>query len=200
MASLDMAERAVLAVLFGFFAWSLLNSFLDSGSVISLMLLISEGLVVAFLLIRRATADISVRPMDWLLALCGTGLPLLAKPVEGTPLLPALICGLLMLAGITLQVAAKLTLRRSFGIVAANRGVKVGGPYRFIRHPMYAGYVLAQIGFLLANPGLWNLAIYSLVFVFQLGRILAEENVLGRDQAYRDFTTTVPYRLLPGIF
>lgn len=200
MVFLDIAERAVLTVLFSFFAWSLLHSFIDDGNLISLMLLVSEGLVVVFLLIRRSTIDISIRPRDWLLAFCGTGLPLLAQPAQAGSLLPPLACGLIMLAGITLQVSAKLILRRSFGIVAANRGVKVGGPYRFVRHPMYAGYVLAQIGFLLANPTLWNAIIYGLATVFQIGRILAEEAVLSRDQAYRDFRTAVPYRLLPGIF
>jgi len=197
---LDLAERVVLAVLFSFFAWTLLRSFLEDGNILSLMLLVSEGAVVVFLLIRRSTGDISVRPVDWLIALFGTALPLLAKPIEGASLVPPVICALLMLVGISLQIAAKFTLRRSFGIVAANRGVKVNGPYRFVRHPMYAGYVLTHIGFVLANPALMNVAIYLLAFCFQLGRILAEENVLSRDPAYQDFRASVPYRLVPGIF
>ncbi len=38
------------------------------------------------------------------------------------------------------SVFRKVLLGLSFGVVAANRGVKIGGPYSFIRHPMYAGY------------------------------------------------------------
>src|SRR3712207_5654835 len=106
----------------------------------------------------------------------------------------------LMLAGFMLQIAAKMTLRRSFGVVAANRGVKVGGPYRVIRHPMYAGYLLTQIGFLLTNPSVWNASIYAIALGFQISRILAEERVLSRDASYRAFTAAVPYRLAPGIF
>ena len=58
------------------------------------------------------------------------------------------------ISGFVLQLSAKLTLRRSFGVVAANRGVKASGPYRLVRHPMYAGYALTHVGFLLAGPNL----------------------------------------------
>ncbi|KKB79763.1 hypothetical protein VW35_04445 [Devosia soli] len=198
-AVLDIVERAVLAVMFSFFAWGLLRSFLDTGNFLSLMLLVSEGAVVVFVLIRRPTGEISIRPIDWAIAFIGTALPLFAKP-DGEPLVAPLFCAIVMLFGISLQLAAKLTLRRSFGVVAANRGVKVSGPYRFVRHPMYAGYVLTHIGFLLANPAFANLAVYVAAFGCQLARILAEENILSRDPAYRDFAQSVRYRLLPGIF
>ena len=105
-----------------------------------------------------------------------------------------------MLAGFAAQIAAKLTLRRSFGIVAANRGIKVGGPYRIIRHPMYAGYLLTHVGFLLFNPSLWNSRIYLIGFGFQLVRILAEERVLFQDTACRVFAAQTRYRLRRGVF
>src|ERR1700682_5194874 len=62
---------------------------------------------------------------------------------EAGPPLPTLFCGLLITAGVLLQIYAKLTLRRSFGIIAANRGVMTSGPYRVVRHPMYAAYLLS---------------------------------------------------------
>lgn len=198
--ALDLIERAVLCVLFSVFAWTILHSVIEERNFLSLLLLVSESAVVFFVLIRRPTGDISIRPVDWFVALAGTALPLLAQPFEGAPLAPPILCGLIMIFGILLQIAAKFTLRRSFGVIAANRGVKIDGPYRFVRHPMYAGYVLTQIGFLLANPLLWNLAIYAVGFGFQLCRILAEENVLRRDPAYQDFASSVRYRLLPGVF
>ena len=105
-----------------------------------------------------------------------------------------------MIAGFALQLSAKLTLRRSFGVVAANRGVKANGPYRLIRHPMYAGYALTHIGFLLAGPTLWNLAIYITVLTIAVRRIVAEERVLREDAAYRALVEKVRYRLLPWVF
>jgi protein-S-isoprenylcysteine O-methyltransferase Ste14 len=102
------------------------------------------------------------------------------------------VCGFLMVVGLCLNTAAKLTLRRSFGVVAANRGVKVSGPYRLIRHPMYAGYALTQIGFLLSGPTLWNFTIYALAFSIQIARIRAEERILNNDPAYSAMSALPP--------
>jgi protein-S-isoprenylcysteine O-methyltransferase Ste14 len=198
--ALDLIERAAVAVFFGAMACSLLTSWQDSGNIVSLVLLLSESSVVVFVVIRRYTSDVSVQPLDWLIALLGTTAPLLVRPTGGEPLVPLSVCAPLMLAGMLLQVAAKFALSRSFGVVAANRGVKIGGPYRLVRHPMYAGYVMTQIAFLLTNPSAWNAAVYGFALACQIGRILAEERVLVRDPSYRAFASAVPYRLVPRIF
>ena len=198
--ALDLIERAAVAVFFGAMACSLLTSWQESGNIVSLVLLLSESSVVVFVVIRRYTSDVSVQPLDWLIALLGTTAPLLVRPTGGEPLVPLSVCAPLMLAGMVLQVAAKFALSRSFGVVAANRGVKIGGPYRLVRHPMYAGYVMTQIAFLLTNPSAWNAAIYGFALACQIGRILAEERVLVRDPSYRAFAAAVPYRLVPRVF
>ena len=198
--ALDLIERAAVAVFFGAMACSLLTSWQESGNIVSLVLLLSESSVVVFVVIRRYTSDVSVQPLDWLIALLGTTAPLLVRPTGGEPLVPLSVCAPLMLAGMVLQVAAKFALSRSFGVVAANRGVKIGGPYRLVRHPMYAGYVMTQIAFLLTNPSAWNAAVYGFALACQIGRILAEERVLVRDPSYRAFAAAVPYRLVPRVF
>ena len=198
--ALDLIERAAVAVFFGAMACSLLTSWQELGNIVSLVLLLSESSVVVFVVIRRYTSDVSVQPLDWLIALLGTTAPLLVRPTGGEPLVPLSVCAPLMLAGMVLQVAAKFALSRSFGVVAANRGVKIGGPYRLVRHPMYAGYVMTQIAFLLTNPSAWNAAIYGFALACQIGRILAEERVLVRDPSYRAFAAAVPYRLVPRVF
>ena len=198
--ALDLLERAVVAVFFSLMWWSFLGSWQETGDIISLVLLVSEGSVVAFVLIRRFTNDVSYKVGDWLVALLGTTAPLLIRPTGGEPLIPVAFCMALILAGLALQIAAKLTLRRSFGVVAANRGVKMGGPYRFVRHPMYAGYFMTQIAFLLANPSIWNVAVYVVAFSLQVRRIFVEERILNHDPSYRALAAAVPYRLAPGIF
>ena len=84
--------------------------------------------------------------------------------------------------------------------MAANRGVKASGPYILVRHPMYAGYMLTQLGVLIAEPSLWNLGLIACLWALQVGRILAEERVLGADAAYRDLMRATRYRLVPGVF
>jgi protein-S-isoprenylcysteine O-methyltransferase Ste14 len=112
----------------------------------------------------------------------------------------ATISTTLMLVGMFVQISAKVTLWRSFGIVAANRGVKVEGPYRFVRHPMYAGDVITHVGFLLAFPSWQNAAVYMGSLAIQVFRLLREERVLNLDPVYRAYASKVRYRLLPGVF
>jgi protein-S-isoprenylcysteine O-methyltransferase Ste14 len=196
---LDAVERLTLAVLLGLFAFNILGAWLKTGGTYNLLLFVSEGIIIVFTIVRRYTKDISQRPLDWLFALLGTVAPLLVLPSEDAAIAPAAVFLTMMALGLLLQVSAKLTLRRSFGVVAANRGVKSAGPYRLVRHPMYAGYVLTQLGFLLANPTAWNVGIYLFAWAFQYVRIVAEERLLSQDAAYREFAKAVPYRVFPGL-
>ena len=197
---LDLIEKFLVATFMVVLAARLVPVVIATGALPPLFLLVSEGVVVLFILLRRPTRDISRRSQDWLLGLAGTLLPLLAIAPQGASVLPLLLCEGIMVAGFALQLSAKLTLRRSFGVVAANRGVKASGPYRLVRHPMYAGYALTHIGFLLAGPTLWNLAIYGTVLTIAVRRIVAEERVLCEDPAYRALAAKVRFRLLPLVF
>ncbi|MCC7176869.1 MAG: isoprenylcysteine carboxylmethyltransferase family protein [Acidobacteria bacterium] len=171
---------------------------LTAQSLLSLLLLVSEGAVLIFLLLRRPTDRISLKPGDWLLAAGGSFLPLLVS-TGGAAISPT-VGAALMLAGIAIHVGAKLSLNVSFGLVAANRGVKQAGLYTVVRHPMYAGYILTHIAFLLLQPSWWNLGIYGCNWVLLILRIRAEEKVLGMDERYRAFAARVPYRLIPGVY
>ncbi len=99
-----------------------------------------------------------------------------------------------------MQLFAKLSLGRSFGLLPANRGVVSTGAYRFVRHPIYAGYLLSEIGFLLANFSTRNLITIGVWMVLQIGRILLEERLLSDDADYRAYRAQVRYRLIPGVF
>jgi protein-S-isoprenylcysteine O-methyltransferase Ste14 len=150
------------------------------------------------LLIRRPTERISTNWRDWVIAAGGTFVVLLVG--NGGPPFSMALGMFLLIMGLLIHVGAKLSLFRSFGVVPANRGVRVGGFYRLVRHPMYAGYMLSHAGFLVVAPSLWNLAIYAAAWALLVARIFAEEQVLSEDPAYQAFKTRVRYRLLPGIF
>jgi protein-S-isoprenylcysteine O-methyltransferase Ste14 len=106
----------------------------------------------------------------------------------------------LQLFGTGFQLYGKLSLGRSFGIVAANRGVVSSGPYRLVRHPIYLGYLVTHAGFLLSNMGARNAVIYGAAYVLQVARIYAEERILSEDGRYREYLRRVRYRLIPGVF
>ena len=198
--ALDLIEKVAVSCLLGVLAARMIPVAISSGNILPILLVVSETLVVVFILLRRSTQNISLSWRDWLLGFAGTVAPLLAAPPSGNPVAPLAVCGTLMMLGFLLNVSAKLTLRRSFGVVAANRGVKIGGPYRMIRHPMYAGYTLTQLGFLLSGPTLWNLGLYGLALSLQIARIRAEERILTKDPVYTEMSDRVRYRLVPFVF
>jgi protein-S-isoprenylcysteine O-methyltransferase Ste14 len=200
MMLLEIFERAVVVLIFGRFAFVMLTAPAGTAGILRLILLVSESLPVFLILTRRRSKARSDKPVDWLLGLMGTILPLLATPVSAGALVPAGLCGAIMLTGLYVQISAKVILGRSFGLIPANRGIKVAGPYRFVRHPMYAGYTILHVGFLLGFPSLWNVVLYSTELAIQIGRVLREELLLSQDQSYRDYAARVRYRLIPMIF
>jgi protein-S-isoprenylcysteine O-methyltransferase Ste14 len=200
VALLDLTERMFVAGLFVQFAYRILGQFVATLNIETFLLVVSEILVVLLIVFRKRATVFTTRPGDWLLAILGASGPLLASPIASAALASTTVSTGLMLTGMFVQISAKISLWRSFGIVAANRGIKVEGPYRFIRHPMYAGYVITHVGFLLAFPSWQNAAVYTISLIIQVLRLLREERVLSQDPAYRAYASEVRYRLLPGVF
>lgn len=171
-----------------------------SGNPYAPLLLLSETAVAVFALIRRPTDKLSMELGDWLLAITATSAGLLIVP--GVTLVPALapLGVALAVGGNLFQAWAKLTLRRSFGVAPANRGIKVSGPYRFMRHPMYAGYAVVHMGVLILMFSPMNVVIYAIGWWAQILRILAEERLLSQDPEYAAYMQKVRWRLIPGVF
>lgn len=192
----DRAEQVAIVILWGFLAWRV--EFSDNPW--AWLLLASESAIAFFTLIRRPTDRLSMRLGDWLLAMTATCAGLLIVPgvVVSEALVPLGV--LLFIVGNLFQLWAKLVLRRSFGVAPANRGVKVSGPYRYVRHPMYVGYGIVHISVLLLMFWPVNLVIYAIGWWAQVLRIKAEERVLSQDPAYAEYMSQVKWRLIPGIF
>jgi len=80
--------------------------------------------------------------------------------------------------------------------------VALGGTFTvlLVRHPIYLGYFVTHVGFLLANWSPRNIALYIVTCFFQISRILAEERILREDESYRAYCQRVRYRVVPFIF
>ena len=99
-----------------------------------------------------------------------------------------------------LSLVSLLTMRRLFGVRPALRGLATNGPYRFVRHPMYLSYLLADIGYNLQE---WNFVTLLLVLVGWMSlvyRIHAEERVLSQHAKWPAYVALARYRLFPGIW
>ena len=198
---LDLFERFLVVGLFSWLVVRLVAAYLNTGNVGALVLLPSEGLVVVFMVIRRTSRQMSRRPGEWLMALGATCAPMLVAPGSGEGLIAVAGAGAtLWLMGLLVQLHAKLTLGRSMGLVPGHRGLRLRGPYRFVRHPMYAGYLLSHLGWLLLHPSLWNLGVFGCCYALQIPRLLMEERLLSLDAEYRDYQAQVRFRLIPGVF
>lgn len=196
----DRIERAVVALMYAYFTYGVVSNVLATGHVLNLLILVAESLTLALILLRKPADAISRNPSDWIFAFCGTLLPLLARPGEAAAIGPVAVGGALIALSILAQLASKLSLGRCFGIVPAKREVVTRGAYRLVRHPIYASYLIAHVGFCLLNPTPWNIGVYLLALGFQVVRILREEALLNTSDAYRDYTRLVRHRLLPGVF
>ncbi|WP_395394263.1 isoprenylcysteine carboxylmethyltransferase family protein [Novosphingobium sp. BL-8A] len=162
-----------------------------------LVFLIAELLGVALILLQRP-GDVATGLKTVLLGFGGTGAALLVVP-NGVQLAPDIVSTTLIVGGVALSIIAKLSLRRSFGLVAANRGVKSGGLYRLVRHPMYMAYIVNHVGYLLLYLSPWNVAIYALTWILLWMRTDEEEKVLRIDPSYREYAAKVRSRLVPGV-
>ena len=73
----DRIDQIIAAALYAWLCCRLLPKALPPQHLYPLLLLLSEGIILLFLLIRRSTEKISVDPLDWIVAFSCTVLPLL---------------------------------------------------------------------------------------------------------------------------
>ena len=132
----------------------------------------------------------------------------LNRRFDWPPSIPALvqvIGGLMVVAGYAFSTWA-MVVNRFFGAmvrIQSDRGhaVVTAGPYRFVRHPGYAGAIVAFFGIALALESAWALvpaALTSLLVILRAG--LEDRFLMQRLDGYYDYAARVTYRLLPGVW
>lgn len=196
----DLVARASIVVLFSMMAVRFATDFIETGRVTGLFLLLGEAIVVVLTVVRRsaATVDRSARARV-LTTVSMVGPPLLAPSVAAA-FAPETLTIALSCAGLLIVIAGKITLGRSFALLPANRGVVCSGVYRLVRHPIYMGYLVTHVAFLLASPTIWNLVSLLVADTALLARAVCEEQTLAKDPAYREYQTRVRWRVAPGLF
>jgi protein-S-isoprenylcysteine O-methyltransferase Ste14 len=189
-----------LALLFAIFATAQVSKAIETGNwAASMPLVTQESLLVLLCLTRRRSSATSSRPGDWILGVGGTLLPLLMRPGD----VPGPLSWLgepLQCVGVLSAAVALGSLGRSFGLVAANRGIRTSGLYRLVRHPAYAGYLLGHFGYVFCYPTKGN-AMIAVATLFVLNaRAIVEERFLQRDHDYRVYFRVTPSRFVPYVY
>jgi protein-S-isoprenylcysteine O-methyltransferase Ste14 len=192
---LERAERVIFIVALVLFCLANLRA----HQIVGLMIVATDAAAILFLLFQRSTDQMSRSVSDWTVALFGTFGGMLMRP-GGAPLVPAVVVLVLTMEGVAIELAAKLSLNRRFGVAAANRGIQDRWAYRFVRHPMYLGYLLLNTAYLLFYPTWLNLAVWCVTWACQIARIFAEERFLLSDPVYQAYAGRVRFRLFPLLF
>ncbi|RYH11501.1 isoprenylcysteine carboxylmethyltransferase family protein [Tropicimonas sp. IMCC6043] len=88
-------------------------------------------------------------------------------------------------------------------VIQTDRGHVVcdSGPYRYVRHPGYAGNIFPLFGIVLALGSAWILIPAAVASVISVFRTALEDQTLQEElPGYRDYARRVRYRLIPGIY
>ena len=106
----------------------------------------------------------------------------------------------LISAGAMASAWILIRLRSAFSILPQARALITTGPYRRIRHPLYAAEGIASIGLMLQFAEPWSAGITLIGFACQIVRMHYEEQVLGAAFAEYASYKARTYRLVPGVY
>lgn len=117
-----------------------------------------------FLIFRRSQRGPKTDIWKMAVAYLSSALPLIY--MRGN--MNSAISNVLMISGFALSTVALLELGSSFGVAPANRGFVKTGVYRYLSHPIYVGYGIAEAGAVASNPQ--NIAIFGVSAALYLFR------------------------------
>jgi protein-S-isoprenylcysteine O-methyltransferase Ste14 len=198
---IELSARTATALLSLLFAVEVFHFWrADPTRITLILLLITEFGSIGLVLFARVPPRRDWAPLTFFAAIGATFYFLALRLAPGIHIVPEAAGSTLQVIGLMWQIFAKSSLWRSFGLLPANRGIVTTGAYRFVRHPIYLGYLIADIGFLLCNFSWYNTLVFAGQFALQGYRIIREEKMLSTDERYVDYTRKVHYRVIRGVF
>ncbi len=165
-------------------------------------LILFLALLMGFHLVRRRPVAKARGLLPRLVALLGATLTLAMVLLDRPPGSIALnvASAALILIGNYVSIVAVLSLGRSLSIMPEARRLVMTGPYRLVRHPLYAAEEIAILGVWLQFMSWPATAILVGHFAIQLWRLGFEEAVLRENFPDYDAYARRTARLVPGIY
>ncbi|MCM2349721.1 MAG: hypothetical protein NDI69_06850 [Bacteriovoracaceae bacterium] len=147
------------------------------------LLLVLRDFAAGYFFLKRTPAETKSNTTTSIISYISAAMPLFyfSSTEESRVLL--LISNLLAIIGFLLVALATVELGTSIGISPAKRELVTSGIYKWVRHPMYSGYVLSEFGMTLVNP--LNLVLFLISSALYYYRSWRERLILEAD-IYRD--------------
>jgi protein-S-isoprenylcysteine O-methyltransferase Ste14 len=158
-------------------------------------------LIVFAYLRRRPPLATSASSTAFAAAMAATFLPFAFTFLgyHTTGIYPLLVVDVLLIAGTGFATWGVRHLNRSFSIVPQARAIVTTGPYRWVRHPLYAGELLAALGLTLLVGSLWGVVVWVALLALQLYRAHEEELLLSAHlPGYAAYAARTG-QLIPGV-
>lgn len=190
--------RITIMPVFALFALGNIVSLTIQFKISTVIQLIFYASLVFIYLIRSQSERISSSMTSNLIAVSGSvvGFLFLSDPKQQE----IFIFQVIGIIGFFISLAGLWSLNKSFGVIAADRGIVTDGMYCFVRHPLYLGYLLTFSCFLIQNYTLWNLGVFISFLLLMTARLLHEEKLLEQNPEYVQYTKKVRWRILPYIW
>jgi protein-S-isoprenylcysteine O-methyltransferase Ste14 len=135
-------------------------------------------------------------------AFAATWLPVALPLLRGAqpPAWRQALADVMLSCGMAWAIWSLRCLDRNVSVLAQARDVVVRGPYRWVRHPLYVGELVASLGLAIAVNSYQALALWVALCGLQIYRAAREEQVLLEAcpgyRSYRGRTAA----LIPGVF
>src|SRR5262249_32304130 len=173
---LDRAIAAVACVPILYGAYYRYQHFHHGLPIIASVL--NTAILVITMVIRRPPKRVTPNPWYWLLAFVASYwlVFIVFFLQKGAPLVSNWVTDVLGILGLLVVVWARLSLGRNIGLVPAQRELVHAGAYAYMRHPVYTGFLITNIAFVLRAYSQLNALLLGVgVFWFIPVKSLVEE-------------------------
>lgn len=162
---------------------------------------VGMSLLILTMVIRRPPKRITPNPWYWLLAFLASywGFLTLTAMERGRPLVSNWVTDALAICSMLITVGARLSLGRNIGLVPAQREIVMTGAYRYVRHPIYTGFFVSALAFVLRAYSPRNALLMGLGALWFMIKSIVEENFLRADPQYADYLQKVRSRWIPFV-
>lgn len=169
-------------------------------AIVDIAIIAALAIAAIFVLIRPAPKQQDGSLSALVVALAAAVCPFLYLLLPGPPALPNVTGLALQVVAVAIMLTATLVLGRNYSIVPQYRWLVSGGPYAFVRHPLYASYLVFDATLAFQHPSALSVMMWLAEAALFDWRARREEGLLAAsDPAYLGYAEHVRWRFIPYV-